>query len=302
MGKPTILDIANRNASDSLTGIIEEAIKATPEMQIGYAKTIKGIMYKTLVRTALPSVSFRDANEGTVAVKSITELRTVETYILNPRFMVDKAVADMDERGWEAYLADEAIAMTAGGLQTVCSQLYYGLTNDAKGFPGLLAAIDSTNMEVDAAGDGTDCSSVWGVKWGEQDVSWVFGDNGNMDLSDVRISDIVTNTETEASLTKYVQEIMARIGLQVGNTKAIGRIRDVDAGKPLTDDLLAQLLAKFPVGKKPDMFLMSRRSQSQLQQSRTATNPTGAPAPFPESAFNIPIIVTDSIKDTETAV
>ena len=45
--------------------------------------------------------------------------------------------------------------------------------------------------------------------------------------------------------------------------------------------------------------VMNRRSLRQLQNSRTATNPTGAPAPIPDSAFGVPIIVTDAIVSTE---
>ncbi|MBA7711875.1 hypothetical protein ES703_120842 [subsurface metagenome] len=44
---------------------------------------------------------------------------------------------------------------------------------------------------------------------------------------------------------------------------------------------------------------MTARSLGQLQDSRTATNPTGAPAPFPESAFNVPIFDTTAITNTE---
>ena len=57
--------------------------------------------------------------------------------------------------------------------------------------------------------------------------------------------------------------------------------------------------AKFPVGYKPDVLLMSRRSRMQLQMSRTATTPTGSPAPYPQEAFGVPIQETDSILDTE---
>ena len=67
------------------------------------------------------------------------------------------------------------------------------------------------------------------------------------------------------------------------------------------DDMISDLLSKFPVGVVPDYLFMTRRSRKQLQDSRTATNATGAPAPFPEEAFNVPIVLTDSILITETA-
>ncbi len=62
------------------------------------------------------------------------------------------------------------------------------------------------------------------------------------------------------------------------------------------------MLALFPAGKAPSYIVMNRTSLKQLQQSRTATNATGAPAPFPSEAFGVPIIVTDSIVSTEAIV
>jgi hypothetical protein len=47
---------------------------------------------------------------------------------------------------------------------------------------------------------------------------------------------------------------------------------------------------------------MDKTSWYELQSSRTATNPTGAPAPFPTEAFGIPIVVTDSIPEDEAAL
>jgi hypothetical protein len=70
------------------------------------------------------------------------------------------------------------------------------------------------------------------------------------------------------------------------------------------------LLQKFPVGYKPDEIWMNRRSAGQLQRSRTVTINSGpgsaraganveAVAPWPDSAFDIPIQVTDSILSTD---
>ena len=72
-----------------------------------------------------------------------------------------------------------------------------------------------------------------------------------------------------------------------------------DANKTLTDGLIGKLYAKFPIGRKPHAFFLSRRSLGQLQGSRTAVNPTGTEAPIPDNWQGIPLIPTDSILDTE---
>lgn len=306
MAMPTLLDIAKKNGSDKAVGLIEEVLTFAPEVSLGAARSIKGLNYKTLVRTSLPGVSFRNHNEGTAATKSTFENRLVEAYLLNPRWECDKAVADADEDGAEAFIALEAQAIMQASMNYLGSQFYYGLTNDAKGFPGLVASYDSA-MEVSVSTSGSTAntgSSVWGVTWGPQDVQWILGLNGSMTVSDV--TEVRLLDSNNNPYTAYSQELLSRIGLQVGNKYAVSRIKNLtdDSGKGLTDARINQLLEKYPVGRQPSVLFMNRRSLRQLQSSRTATNPTGQPAPFPTSVSgiagqNVPIVVTDSITNTE---
>ena len=306
MAQPTLLDIAKANGSDAVAGLIDEAAKAHPELTMGGARTIAGINYKTLVRTAVPTgSSFRNANEGTAAVKSTYENRLVETFIFNPLWKCDKAVADRYEDGAAAYVALEASGMMEAAMQDLSQQFYYGRNvtfGNAKGFPGLLTAYDATNMVVDAGGttDNT-ASSVWAVKFSPKDAIWVWGNGGQLAMDDVR-TELALDAGGTNEYTAYIQELLAYPGLQVGNVQCVARIKKItaDATKMLTDILIANLLGKFPAGKVPDVLLMTRRSLHQLQASRTATNPTGAPAPFPQEAFGVPIAVTDAISNIET--
>jgi hypothetical protein len=302
MANPTLLDIAKKNGSDAVVGLIDETSQASPEIRMGAARTIKGMNYKTIVRVTNPTVGFRNANEGTAATKGTYVNRLVETFIMNPRWECDKAVADRDEDGADAYIAMEADAIMEAAFQKLAAVFYYGTGagGDAKGFPGLLQAYDATNMVVDAGGTtATTGSSVWAVRFGAKHVQWVWGADGSLDLSDVteqRILDADSNP-----FTAYVQELLAYPGLQVGSIRSIGRIKKLteDNGKGLTDALIADLLSKFPTGTVPDVLFANRRSVKQLRASRTATNATGAPAPFPTEAFGIPIAVTDAILSTE---
>ncbi|HUU10562.1 MAG TPA: hypothetical protein VM431_08500, partial [Phycisphaerae bacterium] len=288
MTRPTLLDIAKANGSDAAAGLIDEAAKVHPEIVIGEARTIQGINYKTLVRTAVPTgSSFRDANEGVAAVKGTYENRLVECFIFNKRWECDKAVADCYEDGPEAYIALEADAILEAGFQDLCTQFYYGTNatyGNAKGFPGLLQAYDSTNMVVDSGGT-TDsvATSVWGVKFGPKAVQWVLGRNGEVALDDPRVESVLDSGGSN-KFTAYVQELLMRPGLQVGSQRYVVRIKKVttDATMGLTDAKLAAALGKFPAGIVPDIWLMNRRSLMQLQAARTAYSPTGAPALIPD--------------------
>jgi hypothetical protein len=302
MGMPTLLDIARLNGNDAVAGLIDEAVKYTPEITLGAARTIKGLNYKALVRTATPTVAFRNANEGTAVDKSAYEQRLYECYILNPQWESDKAVADSYEDGAQAYIAMEGIAMMQAAMLALAKQFYYGVGTggDAKGFPGLIDVYDSTNMVVDAAGTTASTgSSVWLVKWGPQFVTWLWGNGGALNLSPVseqRLQDGSNNP-----YMAYHQEILARPGLQVGHIKSVCRIKKLtaDSGKGLTDALLGTAFNKFPAAFRPDVILMTRRSREQLRASRTATNPTGAPAPTPTDWEGVPIVATEALSDTE---
>jgi hypothetical protein len=154
----TLLDIAKKNGADGVVGLVNETIRNTPEVLIGAARTIKGLNYKTLIRTGLGSVGFRDYNTGSGVVKSTYRNQNIECFLLNPRIEVDKAVADADEDGAEAYIAMEGKAVMDASLQLLGRTFYYGRNTtyggDSKGNPGLLDYIDP-GLIYDAGGTST---------------------------------------------------------------------------------------------------------------------------------------------------
>ena len=112
MGLPTLIDIAKSTGDDNgIAGVIEEVVKAVPEVQTGAARTIKGTQFKTTVRTALPTAAFRSANEGGQATKSSYIQRLYDCFITDTPWLCDKAVADAHEDGKGAYIASEAKAI-----------------------------------------------------------------------------------------------------------------------------------------------------------------------------------------------
>jgi hypothetical protein len=312
---PSLLDVAKRNAADSVHGLLDEAARQVPEVtgqvmsrgqmltvpNVGAGRTISGIQYKTLVRTGLPTAGFRNANEGIAASASSFENRLVECFILNPRWECDKAVADANEDGAAGYIAEEAQAIVAAAMMALGRQFYYGRNTGghAKGHPGLIDSVDAS-LVVDATGSTVNGgSSVWAVKFGPQDVQWVMGNEGALTVSDPREESIVDGSNNR--YTAYIQEMLSWVGLQAKSKFAIGRIKNLtaQAGKTLTDDMIGDLYSRFPVGKKPDAFFLSRRSLEQLRKSRTATSATGTTAPTPTEWENVPLIPTDSIMDSE---
>jgi len=296
----TLLDIAKRNSADSAVGLIDEAITGfMPELKFGAARSINGLNYKTLVRTALPTVAFRNANEGSSESKGKTVERLVETYIMNPQWTADKAVADRSEDGAAAYMADEADAIITAALKHLQQQFYYGVNNDAKGFAGIKSMVES-DLVVDAQGSGSDTTEFWVVNWGNKNVRWVLGNGGSLDMTDPSVIRMLDSNNKAYSA--YWQEMLAYVGLQIGSKFSVGCIKNIDSGKPLTDNLIGDLITKFRnKGLEPEIGYCTPTALKYLQQSRTATNPTGAAAPFPGSSLELNIQTTLGISDTVTA-
>ena len=140
---------------------------------------------------------------------------------------------------------------------------------------------------------------MYAIRSGDDDAVILGGNDGVIDVGETVVQRL---TGTNGTYPGYYTPISGWAGLQVGSAYSVGRIINLtaDTNKGLDDDKIAELLALFPAARQPNMLVMNRRSLKQLQQSRTATNATGAPAPFPTEAFGIRIIVTDSITSTES--
>jgi hypothetical protein len=254
--------------------------------------------------TGAPVVGFRDPNAGRDYDTSTDSIVTVTCKILDFSWRVDYAVANAWRRGPEDLIAREGARHLAAALFKLEKQCIYGTTalGDSTGFSGFLnnTDLDALADEMVLAGGGSTAdvqSSVFGVRTGFDDVRLVTPYSRGVQLGDT----IVTEANGSNHPVYYTPASLY-IGLQMGGKYSVGRIANLNAATDtagLNDDKISDLLSLFPAGMGPGFLLMNRTSRKDLQQSRTATNPTGAPAPFPDSSFNVGIVTTDGIVDTE---
>lgn len=303
MPQANLLDIAKLNGSDTIVGLIEETLTYAPEVQILPARTIRGTSYKIASRVSYPGVGFRAANEGSTPTKSEFENQLIECYILSGAVQADVAVARAYEDGEQAWKDVESVGVMRQAMIELGSQVIYGTSVDSKGFPGLQAIHTAFNSGlVVGAGGSTALSSVYGINTDTQGVQLVFGSGTTFELGEWRIENVGTSSVYPA----HVANLTAWVGMQVGSKYSVGRLSGVgsDSGAGVTDARLAELLSKYPVGYRPNYWLMNRRSAFQLQSSRSTAfsalgskSATGAEvfAPLPLESNGIPIVITDSI-------
>jgi len=312
-----LLDAAKLVNGSAEIGIIDEVQQRSPEFSVLPVRVIPGYTYKTTVRTGRPSVAFRSVNAGVSSSASTFALRETTLFPMTSLITVDKALVALTGGNLADLEMDHAAQVYEEALKLICRQVFDGTAADASGFPGLKAltphtATDETSTYVVNAGGttATTASSVYAVKLGLQDVHIVFGGNSTLAMSPFR-DELYSPATGSGQVDGRVSAMTAWVGMQVANLKSIGRIYNLteDSTKGLTDARLAELMAKFPPGHKPNVFFASSRSLRQLQTARTVTlnsgpngKPTGAYesiAPWPTEFMGIPIIETQNIGDTD---
>jgi hypothetical protein len=133
------------------------------------------------------------------------------------------------------------------------------------------------------------------------------GRNATMELSDFRVESLTDINGNKGP--GEVADLASWVGLQCVSKHSVVRIKNLttQAGKTLTDSMIALALDLFPAGYVPDAIFMSRRSRSQLRADRSLrqTNSNNTKdgnsifANTPTDFEGIPIIATDSILDIE---
>lgn len=307
----TSTDVLKINNSEELVGLIEDVVKDIPEINFFAASPVQKNSYKTLALTALPSTAFRATGSYREFQTATLTNKTVECKYLDASWILEKAVAQQSDWGEDFAKALTQRAHLKSEFFTLAKQIWQGTDSDANGFTGLDAIIDAVvdgdtkEMVVTAnTGSITDASTVYAVRTGIDSCQLAWGSNGQFNESDVREQLLTTKESAKTSgAWFYAQDLGGWVGLQVTSKYAAGKITGLSATNTkqgLNDDLLYELIERFPVGMKPDGLFMSRRSFSQLRQSRTAYNPIGAPAPYVQEFEGIPIYVTDAIPDNGT--
>lgn len=314
----TLLDITKMNGTDQAVGVVEEVRTFAPEVNVVGGRPIKGTTYKALVRTALPAgPTFRRVNEGTAVVASRWDQRLNQTFFLDAQLRVDEAALDASEFGPEYVLANEATGALKQKLIALGNQFYYGNPSTTDfGFPGLVYSYDPT-MEVTANAKGSlgaTTSSAWLIVNMPDSIEFIYGNNQGLQMKQW-VPQYVTGTNSQ--YRAFLNNLSGYIGLSFNYTKAACRIKNLVAygtasNTGLTDELVAKALSLFPVGTVPTHLFCSRAQRFFLQSSRTPVYSTvgksGITAsmslqygPTPTESNGIPLHVTDSISDTETA-
>ena len=301
MSFPTLLDIKKLNDGVGFD-LVEENVLLCPELRIFPAEVISGAEMKLTVRTDLPTVGFRNLNEGMERSKSKYESRVFSCADISGQIAIDLGIYRRSLDPLRLQQA-EASGFMEAAFRHVAKQFWYGTTNDAKGFPGIIAQmLADTAHEVDATGSSVK-SSVYFVRIARETCQFLFGNGTTIDLQPEWKEETVNDASGNPfqAMTNWLN---GAVGARLANKNSVVRIKNIGTatGKTLTDALMFQAYEKFTtaLGAEPTHIFLTPRSREQLRASRTATTTNGQPAPLPTDWNGIPLVASSAISNAET--
>lgn len=257
----SLLDITKRKGGDQEVGLLEDTIIYAPELGSIMGRPIEGTQYKTIHRS-LPTVAFRQANNGSDTVKSNYRDSLHECSIIDAQIQADSAVVDAAAPGNGPQsdigdpLFDEASGVIQGVYITTGAQTWYGTAKDANGFGGvapfvgsLNAATNTTPVCVGASGSNALVQSSAYFVWENiRGAHFIFGKNRGLTMMpEWRIQQV--NGANSKPMTALVNNIQGWLGFAINHPLSIARLANIDIANShsVTDALIAKVLAYLPL-------------------------------------------------------
>lgn len=337
---PTAFEIAQVSGTPFAKTLLAACIDELPVISSFDAREIDGDRILSLAMTALPTGSFLNLGEAYPYAETETALGeynasriggAIKSQVSTETKWNERNRASIGAGLGMDYFTLQAVGRVKGQMRHLQRQIFLGVTNDAKGFPGLKAltpfssntiTITGTAQDSDwekgvlnvAGTTATTASSIYSVTFGEMDCQLCLGGPGGLAnfLNLPAPTPVwIESTDPVDSTTRgdwyNVAAVDGYVGLSVmGGNEAhtsrkfpqysVRRAANVtaDSGKTCTDTVLQKLVSMHPDGHRPSVIYMSYRSREQLQASRTPTSTVYVGVPLPaNSKFNYAPVPTE---------
>lgn len=318
MANLTLYDLAVLQRNDPYTGLIEDVTTLAPEFSIIPAVKREGWWYEVAQRITLPTVQFRQANQGVATSKSVYKKTVKEMLYIDCQLQLDEMVQDGADGAIGAPWQLEAAGAVEASAILIGQQMYYGTSADSSGFVGLSSQL-SGSVKAGGTTNSTTAYLVWENE--KEGIRFDVGMGGQFAISQPRLQQVVDTANSSRVYMAYVGNMKGYVGLFVGSQLSCWAITGIGTNtanalaNAFTDAEAFQLLAKIPGKRRNGLrWFFNRTAEAMLRQSRSAvTVATGqaqyqpadgaglpAYAPLPERLAGYQITVTDSILNTET--
>jgi hypothetical protein len=251
---PTMLDVAKRlDGSGRIMNIVEQLSKRTPELED--ATVMEGNLitgHRVSLRTALPSPTWRMANQGIPGSKSLADTLDESCGQLAGRSVVDPDVANLGGNA-AAYRAKEDSAfLSAMSYEVATGIWYHSHTTAPQKFHGLsprLALTTGTyggqivDSQITASGD--DQASAWWVCWGDSGAYLIYPKGSKAGLEQKDMGEQMVADANGDRFPAFETVWKWHVGLCVEDYRQVCRVANIDTSAVAeTGTLMLQDLLK----------------------------------------------------------
>jgi hypothetical protein len=238
---PTLADVAKRLDPEGRIDNIVELLNQTNEI-LQDATAIEGNLptgHRHTIRTGLPTATWRRLYEGVAPGRSTTVQVTDSCGTLEQYAIVDQQLAELNGNT-AAWRMSEDRAFIEAMNQEVAGTVFYGNEGTAPAeFTGLAPRYNSTTADngeqiINAAGSGSDNTSMWLVVWGPNTCHMIYpkGSVGGLQMNDdglVTLQNQATAAGgTNGFLKAYQTHYRWQTGLTVRDWQYVSRIANID--------------------------------------------------------------------------
>lgn len=264
---PTLLDVARsfdpQSGVAQVAEILNQVNPMTDDMPMVEGNLVTG--HRSVLRTSLPSPTWRKFYGGVVPTKSRRVTVTDSCGMLHDYAEIDKDLANLGGNAM-AFRAQEDSAHIEGIAQEWASTLIYGnealepeaFTGFAPRFADQASDLGSNILTDAATPDGTDNTSIWLIGWAPGKVFGMYpkGSMGGIQVQD--LGEVTAGDATNGYWQAYRTHYQVNTGLVVADWRYVVRIQ-IDAedltkngsniggsGGPDLIDLMSQAIDLLP--------------------------------------------------------
>jgi hypothetical protein len=330
-GKVTLLDVAKASNPDGSIAAVAELLTQTNEilLDMPFFEGNLPTGHKGVVRTGLPSATWRALYQGVQPSKSVRAQVEDACGMLETRSEVDVDVAKLNGN-LAAFRLSEGQAFVESMNQTMADSLIYGNQGvNPERFNGLAirysaisGAANAVNV-IDAGGTGSDNTSIWLVVWGKNTVFGVYPKGSEAGLQHEDLGVIDAFDANQLRFRAYSDWWQWKCGLHVKDWRYVVRICNIDVSNLVSETgaadlvkLLVRAMARIPfAGMGSPVFYANRtvkemlsiqalnKSQNALSITEALRQFGGVQVAMQELRFlGIPIRTVDRIVTTEARV
>jgi hypothetical protein len=290
---------------------------------------------RVTMRTGLPAVVFRLANQGVPPSKATTAQFDEQAARIEAWSEIDEMIAELAPDLGQFRLNQSLPFLEAMNEQMATSLFYGNAGLTPEQFTGFAVRYSSTTAGNGAqilkapSGSGGDNTSIWLINWHPQTVSLIYPQNTQAGLvhNDLGLGVIETTVANNAPAANrmrgYRDQYIWRVGLAVMDWRSVVRIANIDTSDLLADtagatvkliELMSRAIDRIQGPRGKLVFYANRTAKSilRVQALNKSTNALSVQAALNQfgqdrvggelSFLGVPIRTVDALLPTEALV